>query len=530
MPSLTLAPLPLPSEMGLWDRCAIHEFGIREEILMENASREALHALRHAFGSLAGARVLLIMGGGNNGGDAAALARHLLDAKACPLVLHTRPIRAAKGACGYHVRLARRCGVPFLPLRLDRNGKPRISHVSFATPPDILVDGLLGTGFSGILRPEGLSLVQWMNSLREHAFLFALDIPSGLDGRLGVPRPKAVRAHATVTFEAAKPGLVMPGAEQFTGVLDVRSIGIPHVVHTRHAASCVLLNASVARLLPPLQTDMHKGSAGHVLVIGGSAGMSGAPLLAAQGAVRGGAGYVTVAMPGALAHQSLASHPELLSCPAGDGERWGGNTTALDAAVERATALVVGPGMGRDAEAGQILAHVLSRPNRPCAVLDADALYHLAHDTTLQRWLRADDVLTPHPGEMARLTNTDTAAIQRDRLAAAQAWTAHHAGVLVLKGAGTLIAQTGLPLALSPFAVPALAVAGSGDVLAGLLGALLARPAPPDSPHHSLHAAYLAVYWHGLAGKLLQHEFPGRGNSAMDIAHALRTANKELFS
>ncbi len=513
------SPLPSPAEMAEWDRASIREFGIREEILMENASREALHVLHKEFGSCADKSVLLFMGSGNNGADAAALGRHLHDAGARVLVLHTRPLGTSKRAAGYHVRLARKTGVQFMLLR---------QHTLSTLPepwqhPDCIIDGLLGTGFRGALRPDTLALVHWINEQRSRSFIFALDIPSGLDGLTGNASPVAVRAHATVTFEAAKTGLHMPGAMAFTGRLHARPIGIPKAVREAHPASCERLDTSVATLLPVQLGDMHKGTSGHVLILGGSRGMTGAPVLAAQGAMRGGAGYVRIAAPRQLLADMTSGLPDVLTSPLGSGDTWDDiSNESLADALQRATVLVTGPGMGRSAGALATLTTLLTLPGRPPMVLDADALYLLAQHPALKDHLRKDDILTPHPGEAALLAGTSIAEVQSDRLATARRFALEYPCILILKGAGTLISCPNVPLVLSPFAVPQLAVAGSGDVLAGLLASLLAQGL------NTRDAACLGVYLHGLAGYLLQTEFPCRGNTAQDIAAALIAAKKEL--
>jgi len=545
-----LTPLPTPVEMKDWDAAAIRDYGIRDEMLMENASRESLHVLLHYCGDMAGKRVLVFMGGGNNGGDAAALARHLHDLNAHVLVLHARPLRAYRGAAGYHLRLARRTGVSFLPVGTKAQSFPfpRGSRAASLLPaddwqapsgipnnilndlpnvmPDIIIDGLLGTGFRRPLTPVYHAAVEWINSRRERCFVLSLDIPSGLDGLTGEPGPSAVRAHATVTFEAAKPGLHMPPAGEFTGALHCRPIGIPKAVRTRYPASHVLLDAAGCRAIAsmlPLAPDMHKGTAGHVLIIGGSPGMTGAPVLAAQGAQRSGAGYVTITAPGELLPLIAPMHPDILTCPAGPGKTWA-FSPELEAAIQRADALVIGPGMGRGDDARDVLLRILALDDRPPAVIDADALYHLARTPALCALLLPHDILTPHPGEMSLLSGKDVGEIQRNRLAAARGYALQYPCVLVLKGAGTLIAQAEEPLVISPFAAPALAVAGSGDVLAGFMGGLSGQGLAPRS------AACLAVYLHARAGMLLHDTFPMRGNTAQDIATALTIAQKELAS
>lgn len=518
--SATFSDLPTPREMAAWDRCAIEDYGARNEMLMENASREALRVLAEEFGELEGARALLLAGPGNNGGDAFALARHLYDRGVETLVLHAKPQARYTGAAGYHLRLARRVGVETRYVRT-----PNRARLGDFSAPEILVDGLLGTGFSGELRPDMQAWIEFANALGQSAFVLALDIPSGLDGLRGVPCPIAARADATVAFEAAKLGLVLPSAAPFVGELRPRPIGLPRRVREERPARFRLIEPGIVAELPPLSSMAHKGAAGHVLLVGGSEGLTGAPQLAALGALRAGAGLVTVACPAGLATEIKGANPEIMTLPLGQGRHWRPEMAApLAAALDRFDALVFGPGLGRATETGAF-AQTLLQTKRPPAVLDADALYWLSRRPELLGLLTPTDVLTPHPGEMTRLLaatgDTHGKLVVTDpyeRLETAERFSASRSGVLILKGAYSVIAQAGAPTSLSPFATPSLAVGGSGDVLAGLTGALLGRGLSP------LLAACLAVYWHGCAGELLDHAYPNRGNLAREIAHLLPQA------
>ena len=534
------APLPTPAEMSGWDRAAV-ELGLPGLLLMENASREAMHALEAETGPVRGKRVLFFMGGGNNGGDAACLARHLHDAGAETLVLHTRPLRACRGESAAHVRLARRCGVAFAPAA----GWPaRYRNTPWdagteagdgGSGPDIEVDGLLGTGFSGTLRPLEMGLVARINGLAGRAFIFSLDIPSGLSGLSGRPSPVAVRAHATVTFEAAKPGLVLPEATPYTGRLHVRPIGIPAVVRRTHPASFQMMTETIGRALPVAAPGWHKGTAGSVLIVGGSEGLTGAPHLAAWSALRSGAGLVTVAAPEGLCADIKAQCPDLMTRPLGapGTRRWSpALAEALQPWLPRCGALVLGPGLGREAETAAFVRALLSCPGRPSAVVDADALHALAACPEALASLRADDVLTPHPGEAATLLHTTPALVQADRFAALAGLRRLASCVWVLKGAGTLIGSEERPVIIAPYAEPNLAVGGSGDVLAGCIGTLLAQiAAQPCEAGESTSrlAACLGVRLHALAGMLLREAFPQRGNTATDIAETLPRARAELL-
>lgn len=548
------APLPTPEEMTAWDRAAA-EYGLPALLLMENASREALHVLVATCGPVAGRRILLLMGGGNNGGDAAALARHLFDLGADVLVVHTRPLGSYRGETGAHMRIARRCGVPFMGadawLRsMARHATPDIAwHIAASrvnpgrksgtrhcephpegtappagcTEPLLIVDGLMGTGLAGPLRERERRIVGRMNALRANgARILALDIPSGLDGLTGEPSPVAVHADVTVTFEALKPGLILPGAAQHTGEVHVRPIGIPVSVRD-HPTRFRLLTDTCREALPPPHHCMHKGHAGHVLVLGGSPGLTGAPHLAAQGSLRGGAGFVTVAAPGALAAEIKAGCPDIMTLPLGEGTDWTACTDERLAALAlRCDAIVAGPGMGRTSEAARTLRMLLSLAGRPPAVIDADALHAFATGELTLDLIAETDIVTPHPGEAARLLGWETVDVQRDRPAALAVLMARMRGTVVLKGACTLVGSPGVPVTVSPRIAPTLAVAGSGDVLAGLAGALVAQGV--SSPI----AACLSVNIHGKAGELLLEGYPERGCTASDIAATLPRARKEL--
>lgn len=516
-----LPPLPTAAEMARWDKTAV-SLGLPEMLLMENAAREALHVLEEESGPLRGKRVLLYMGAGKNGGDAACLARHLKDQGAEPLVLHTRPPGSRRGVTAKHLRAARACAVPFLSAFAPAGRRPaRLRR------PDIIVDGLLGTGFTGQLRPELLELVEEINAQAEQAFIFALDIPSGLDSRRGLPCPQAVRARVTVCFEALKPGMALPEAAAFTGRLRVRRIGIPASAMETDPPSFRLLDESCAHLFPAAAPGAHKGSFGRVLVLGGSQGLTGAVHLAAAGALRTGSGLVGIAAPGGLCAEIRAGLPDVISFPLGQGTSW--REVPAGEAAEKilspelgADALVVGPGMGRDPAAGEFLAALLRLPHRPPLVLDADALTLLAAGAAPLEAVSEKDIFTPHPGEAGALLHTDARRVQEDRFAALRDLCGLHPGIWVLKGSGTLIGQRGQPALVTPHHAPCLAVGGSGDVLAGCVGSLLGQGLS------SLTAAALGVLLHARAGALLEEEFPARGNSAGEIARALPRAKALL--
>lgn len=503
-------PLPTPEESAAWDRIAIRDYGVRGETLMETASREAYRELVARIGPVAGKRIVCLAGPGNNGGDAFGTARACHDAGGRVVVLHTIPRGRYRGEAARHAACAAKAGVV---MRLAG-----AAGLKLLDQAEIIVDGLLGTGFRGPLKSEFLGLVERINQARKRVpapFVFSLDTPSGLSALTGKPAPTAVRADLTVCFEALKSGLSDAAAWEFTGVLVAVPIGIPRVVKEAHPAAALRLTPAVFTFLTPASRVMHKGSAGRVLVVGGSPGLCGAPHLAARGALRAGAGLVRIVCPAGLEALVRGGDPHSMTLPLGKTEAWDAATVpGLGETVRASDALVIGPGMGRSDAASEFLAELLAL-DRPPAVLDADALALLAARPELLAHVRESDVLTPHPGEAALLLGTSVAEVQTDRIETAGQLADRTGGVVALKGATTVVAGSTKPKAVSPFAAPALAVGGSGDVLSGLIGALLAQGLS------ARRAACLGVYAHGLAGERLSARFPRRGVLAAEIADLL---------
>jgi len=567
-PSLTI-PLPTPAEMNAWDQAAA-KMDLGTELLMKNAGQAAYCTLTEKYGPVRGKRVLCFAGPGNNGGDAIALARHLHDAGAVVTLLLTRQTKEYRGAPGFHLRLARRAGVEVKRAVTRMSGVPRripalvdINVMSGIVQPDIIVDGLLGTGLTGDPRPPYDALIETINHLGQNAFVLALDIPSGLSGLTGQPSRHTVAADLTVTFEAAKLGLAMPCAKLYTGELVTPSIGIPRAVREAHPATHHLLTPALAAMLPGLDPAMHKGTAGKLLIVGGSPGLTGAPVLAALGALRAGIGLVTVACPQGIESVLKAGHPDIMTLPLSTSQQWTASMAReIASLLTRFDALVVGPGIGRGADTMEFLSVLATAcgaraagdgPSDAAAghagrsrlrdrtrqqraitgghciptVWDADALFWLAANPQALP-LANQAIITPHPGEAARLLGVPLADVESDRPRSVRELAVRTGATAILKGPATLICtpvdgkdRALWPVFVSPFAEPNLAVGGSGDVLAGVMGSLLARGVSP------LLGASLGVYWHGLAGRILSADFPYRGNLASEIALALPTALME---
>jgi NAD(P)H-hydrate epimerase len=507
------APLPTPEEMTHWDRVCMDSYGPSGPILMENASREAFHVLAKHFGDLKGRSAVVFAGSGNNGGDAFALARQLWNHDVKVMILHTKDRDKYSGTSAYHMDLALRLDIPCLYL-------PDY-HLDFLKKIDIVVDGLLGTGFQGELREEFQTWIKAINKLGKNSFVLSLDIPSGINGTTGSPSPVAVNADVTITFEAAKLGLFLPPSKEYTGKLEIKKIGIPKVISQDYPATHVALTEDILHHLPRPHTTMHKGEAGHVLVLGGSAPFTGAPLLSALGAMRSGAGLVTIGSPRKLVHEIKNGWPDIMSLPLGNDEEWSASCARdLKDHLSRFHAVVLGPGLGRTPGALEFLTAYMNDPH-PHTLFDADALYFLANDTALMRKVPATSIVTPHPGEMSRFFEVAAQDINADRAGYVRKFTGKFGTNILLKGAATIISDGADPVYISPFATPNLALGGSGDVLSGIIAALMARGIP------TLMAAQLGVYWHGLCGRVLARDYPFRGNLPQEIAHTLPQALKE---
>ncbi len=525
-----LAPLPTPEEMRLWDQHAI-SFGLPEAMLMENAARGALQCLLHNTGPIQCKNVWLFMGSGNNGGDAACLARHLRDLDANPILFAQALPAEEKQACALHSSFARANGVQFeiLPKFQDQSEATAFFAKRITELPDIIVDGLLGTGFHGQLRKELAYLIATINDLstrQKQIFVLALDIPSGLDAMSGMPSPVAVCANLTASFAAAKPGLLLPCARQWVGTLHVLNIGLPQCLEDSCPKSFYLLDGHALAVLQTLdaqQRNTHKNSYGHVLVLGGSPGLEGAAHLAAASALRSGAGLVSAATPKDCTGAVKSSWPEIMTLALGNTAEWPVQISEeLGLLLQRCSALVIGPGMGRSNNAAIFLRSILEYPARPAAVIDADALVLLSVEADLMQKLTARDILSPHPGEAAQLLGCKARDVQAMRPTALKALCALSKAAVILKGAGTLVGQEGQPVLQSPYDIPQLAIAGAGDVLAGCLGAILA--AQKDANCQGLSAAGLGVALHCLAGLLCAKDYPKRGARAGDLLNAISLA------
>ncbi|MDW7650739.1 MAG: NAD(P)H-hydrate dehydratase [Bacillota bacterium] len=470
------------------DRKAIEAVGIPGVVLMEHAGLRVTEAIRELG---CGPNVVILAGRGNNGGDGFVVARHLAREKNVS-VWTTAAFTDYRGDARINLAILQNMGIACRTV-LDEGALPALRAELSAA--DLVVDAMLGTGISREVDPLLAAIICAVNESR--GFVLSVDIPSGVCADSGKILGRAVYADLTVTLALPKRGLLcFPGAA-CTGRLEVADIGIPPGLLQGHGFS-LITPETARRLLPQRPADGHKGTFGSVLLVAGSRGMSGAVALAARAALRGGCGLVFAATPRSVQPTVAAQVAEAITVPLPEnrlGRLQADSLYILREKWRTCQAVGVGPGMSQDDEALPVLAAILRECPLP-AVLDADALNLLAKNPELMDGRQAPVVMTPHPGEAARLLECSIEDVQADRVAAAQKLAGRFGSTVILKGAHSLIAEPGGELALNVTGNSGMATAGSGDVLTGLLASLLAQGLETS------RAARVAVYLHGLAGDL----------------------------
>ena len=494
--------------------------GVSTDTLMENAGLAVARAARRTIGPLTGVPILALIGPGNNGADGLVTARHLRrwGATVTAYLCRERPAPDPK------LTAAASAGVNILSAPDD----PSLSHLKAALLSSHLVlDAILGTGrarpIQGVFKDILLALQQ-ARSRNPRLRLIAMDLPTGLNSDTGEVDPACVPPDLTVSLGYPKRGhLAFPGAD-YTGILETADIGIPPGLDSDVPLD-LIDRARAANALPPRPADSHKGTYGRAMIVAGSRNFLGAAYLAATAATRVGAGLATIAIPESLIPSvaSKAIEPTFLPLPESGPGIVADNAaqTILDA-LPAYNALLVGCGLGQAPETRQIVEDLLlSGAALPPSVIDADGLNTLARIPDWPKLWPADAILTPHPGEMARLTS---ASPQSDRLTTAQQSAAQWNKTVILKGAFTVIATPDGSATLSPYSNPGLATAGTGDVLAGAIVGLLSQGATlPD-------AASLGVFLHAQAGEKVRSTLGDTGMIASDLLPQLPKAIKTLRS
>jgi len=501
------------------DQLAAEEYGLPELLLMENAGHRTAQAMEHLLGTVAGKTICVLTGSGNNGGDAFAAARYLSNMGAKIKIFLTCEPAHLKTAASRMKKTTDKMGIEVHGLEEDRDWNRLHLALKFT---DAILDGILGTGFSGELKKKVLRLIEEVNEAGKK--VLAIDIPSGVEADTGRISTVAVMADMTLTLGLPKVGhLLSPGADM-TGQLIVDDIGIPQALLQNEQIQQSLLDDKLARTLLPLRSKaVHKGDCGKILVIAGSSGMTGAAALAATAALRAGAGVVTLAVPASVQPVLAGQLLEVMVQPVEESTPglFGGEK-ALRRLLELAQhhdAVLIGPGLGRAMETQELVRMFTAKVNKPL-LMDADAIFAYNSQPDDLSKLPQVPVLTPHLGEMAGLLGVSVPELRESLLPIVREAAKEYQCVLVVKSECTLVAYPDGQIFLSALGNPGMATAGSGDVLAGTIAGLMKQTESGLAP-------LAGVYLHGRAGDISYSE-KGESLLASDIRENLATALKEL--
>ena len=501
------------------DRRATAEYGLPSLLLMENAGLEVCEAAARMLSGVEGRPILVVSGKGNNGGDGFVAARHLTDAGADVTIAIAADVDQIKGDARTNLEIVFRMGIRCL----------EIYEVSDLRDPmdscDLIIDALLGTGIKGAVTGLAAEIIGAINASGKP--VLAVDLPSGVNADTGELAGPCIDAIETVTLALPKLGVVSCPAAKYAGYLTVGDIGVPDALVEKMDLKLDLITDDMVRdLLPAREPDAHKGTYGHLAVFAGSVGMTGAACLSSEAAARVGAGLVTLGCPWSLNDILEVKLTEAMTVPLPETGTRGLARDAVDASrdlLKRCNSVAVGPGLGRDPDTVRFVHAILPKLDHPM-VIDADGLNAVAENTEIFSQLRARAVITPHPGEMSRLTGTETAVIQSDRLMAAREAAAKFGVVVVLKGAGTVIAAPDGRAFVNLTGNAGMASGGMGDVLTGAIGGFLAQGLS------ALDAAICGVYLHGIAGDLAAEDLGVAGLLASDLLPRLPMAIREVVS
>ena len=530
--------LPKAHEMQLLDRCAIEDFGIPGIVLMENAGLGTVLMMEREIGPAKNHFAVIFIGPGNNGGDGLVIGRHLHQ-RGCEAVFFflVNP-EELKGDAATNLNIIRQLKLPFHVI--DNASRVQTIPVLFkqiesrGKPCYALVDALFGTGLTREISGHFAAAIDLINrpDFAHNVPIVAVDIPSGMDSDSGRILGKSVKARLTATFGCAKPGQIMHGGSELTGKLHIIDIGIPPEVFRKTPIPTELITQDIAaNWLGQLarEKSSHKGSHGHLLILAGSVGKTGAAILAAKGALRSGCGLVSLCVPYDLNVIFETNLVEAMTIPLPNSASIinMSDLQVISRHLEGKKAVVLGPGLGTDKRTADLVIHLYHTLRLPM-VLDADALNILAEHRSQLKPPSGPRILTPHPGELARLIDATTGEIQNNRLKAARTASAafnrdkNGDVIIVLKGDGTVIASSDGNAMINTSGNPGMATGGMGDVLSGVIGALICQG------FSCLQAAGAGVFLHGSAGDYLYQE-TGYGYTATELADNIPSTLKKYL-
>ncbi len=509
------------AQMRQIDKDTIEGIGIPGIVLMETAGGEIVRLIERHYPTAQ--RIGVFVGKGNNGGDGLVIARQLAHAGREVNIFLVSPAESFTGEALTNLHIAKNLGLQIEEILTD------VASIR-TLRCELLIDAIFGTGLRGAVRESIANVIDAINDLPIP--ILAVDLPSGLDADTGHPLGTCVQADRTITIGLPKRGLLVhPGAE-LAGKLEVVDIGFPQqVIDAQNIKVHWTTEKDAVAWIPLRSPASYKGSYGRVLVVAGSTGMTGAAALTSEAALRAGAGLVTLAIPKSLNPILEVKLSEVMTLPLPETEigslAESATASILEYAENTKSVLAIGPGLSQHPETVKLV-HQLVKENREQGldlrmVIDADGLNALAQATDLISLLGMEAVLTPHPGEMARLTNISISTLESNRIGTAEEFANQHGVTLVLKGAPTVTAYPNANTWINSTGNPGMATAGMGDVLTGIIAGLMAQNMPSEK------AAVLGVYLHGLAGDLAAEALGMHGLIAGDVLQAVPQAISSLI-
>jgi ADP-dependent NAD(P)H-hydrate dehydratase / NAD(P)H-hydrate epimerase len=507
------------AQMREADRRTTDDIGIPSLVLMENAGRQAVAAMEAIYSDLSERRIAVLCGRGNNGGDGFVIARTLMQRDVDVSVFLIGRVAEVRGDARTNLEILGRLGLTVVEVADSQAWELHFSEVSDCT---LIVDAIFGTGLHSPISGFIESVIADVNA--SGIPVVAIDLPSGLSSDSPEPIGPSIEAGLTITLAAPKLPLVLPPGETRAGDIVIADIGIPAEVLNDVDGPRVdlLTRASMRELVTPRSPDSHKGDYGRVLIVAGSKGKTGAAHLSALGALRSGAGLVTIATPESCQAILASMAPEYMTEGLGEGAD-GLDADGVERVIEMARDVIaIGPGLGQAPATREFIRQLVDRATTPL-VVDADGLNAFADDPDKLAGREGRDVIiTPHPGEMARLVGMSTDEVQSSRLEIARNFAVAHHVFVVLKGHRTLIATPDEKVFINPTGNPGMATGGTGDVLTGMIAAWLAQLLDAEA------ACRLAVYLHGLAGDLAEADEGEVAMTSADVAGHLGDAMLEL--
>ena len=509
------------NEMNNIDRRTRDEYGIPTLLLMENAASGITRAVEQMLVSVKGKRITVICGRGNNSGDGLASARqlHNLGAKVSVYLLSDKADFKSEPAINLDIALK-------MGIEINEQGKYSMRTLSSRLRHShLIIDAMIGTGLASAVKEEHRAVIELINTSKRP--VAAVDIPTGINSDTGEIMGAAVMATTTVTFALPKRGHFLYPGSDYAGRLQIVDISIPAEAIKKEAIYLSLLTGhDMQGIVPSRLSDSHKGTNGHALVIAGSIGKGGAAAMTALSCLRTGAGLLTLAVPERVQPIVAGKLTEVMTHPLAETEAGTISSKEGDMLMELSRdkeVVAIGPGLTTNKETVSVVKRVIRETGIPM-VIDADAINALADSPELLRDRKSATILTPHPGEMSRLTGKSTAEVQQDRIGTARDFAITYGVYLILKGAHTVIAEPSGAVYISPTGNPGMATGGTGDALTGIIAGLIAQGVEPAD------AAKLGVYLHGLAGDIAAQETGMVGMIAGDLIERIPAAIRQLSS